>query len=46
LEKSKKYLHEKFNKKENDYRYYQLKEEYENKEKKLIDKVNMQKKSL
>ena len=44
LEKSKKYLHEKFNKKENDYRYYQLKEEYENKEKKLIDKVNMQKK--
>ena len=35
LEKSKKYLHEKFNKKENDYRYYQLKEEYENKEKKI-----------
>ena len=44
LEKSKKYLNEKFTKKENDYRYYQLKEQFENKEKKLIDKVNMEKK--
>ena len=44
LEKSKKYLNEKFTKKNNDYRYYQLKEKFENNEKKLIDKVNMQKK--
>ena len=44
LEKSKKYLNEKFTKKDNDYRYYQLKEKFENNEKKLIDKVNMQKK--
>jgi len=44
LEKSKKYLNEKFTKKENDYRYYQLKEKFENNEKKLIDKINMDKK--
>jgi len=44
LEKSKKYLNEKFTKKDNDYRYYQLKEKFENNEKKLIDKVNKQKK--
>ena len=44
LEKSKKYLNEKFTKKDNDYKYYQLKENFENNEKKLIDKVNMQKK--
>ena len=44
LEKSKKYLNEKFTKKNNDYRYYQLKEKFDNNEKKLIDKVNMQKK--
>ena len=44
LEKSKKYLNEKFTKKDNDYRYYQIKEKFENNEKKLIDKVNMQKK--
>ena len=44
LEKSKKYLNEKFTKKDNDYRYYQLKEKFENNEKKIIDKVNMQKK--
>ena len=44
LEKSKKYLNEKFTKKDNDYRYYQLKEKFENNEKKLIDKVNIQKK--
>ena len=44
LEKSKKYLHEKFTKKPNDYRYYQLKEKFENNEKKLLDKVNMDKK--
>ena len=44
LEKSKKYLNEKFNKKDNEYKYYQLKENFENNEKKLIDKVNMQKK--
>ena len=44
LEKSKKYLNEKFTKKDNEYKYYQLKENFENNEKKLIDKVNMQKK--
>ena len=44
LEKSKKYLNEKFTKKNNDYRYYQLKEKFDINEKKLIDKVNMQKK--
>ena len=44
MEKSKKYLNEKFSKKENDYRYYQLKEQFENNERKLIDKINMQKK--
>ncbi len=44
LEKSKKYLSEKFTKKDNDYRYYQLKEKFENNEKKLIDKINMIKK--
>ena len=44
MEKSKKYLNEKFTKKANDYRYYQLKEQFENNERKLIDKVNMQKK--
>ena len=44
LEKSKKYLNEKFSKKVNDYRYYQLKEQFENNEKKLIDKINMDKK--
>ena len=44
LEKSKKYLNEKFTKKDNEYIYYQLKENFENNEKKLIDKVNMQKK--
>ena len=44
LEKSKKYLHEKFTKKPNDYRYYQLKEKFENNEKKLLDKVNLDKK--
>ena len=44
LEKSKKYLNEKFTKKENDYRYYQLKEQFENNERKLLDKINMQKK--
>ena len=44
LEKSKKYLNEKFTKKENDYRYYKLKEKFENNEKKLIDKINMDKK--
>ena len=44
LEKTKKYLNEKFTKKENDYRYYQLKEQFENNERKLLDKINMQKK--
>ena len=44
LENSKKYLNEKFTKKDNEYKYYQLKENFENNEKKLIDKVNMQKK--
>ncbi len=44
LEKSKKFLNEKFSKKDKDYRYYQLKEKFENNEKKLIDKINMIKK--
>ena len=44
LEKTKKHLHDKFTKKANDYRYYQLKEKFENNEKKLLDKVNMDKK--
>ena len=44
LEKSKIHLNEKFTKKENDYRYFQLKEKFENNEKKLIDKVNLIKK--
>ena len=44
MEKTKKHLHDKFTKKANDYRYYQLKEKFENNEKKLLDKVNMDKK--
>ena len=44
LEKTKKHLHDKFIKKANDYRYYQLKEKFENNEKKLLDKVNLDKK--
>ena len=44
LEKTKKHLHDKFTKKANDYRYYQLKEKFENNEKKLLDKVNLDKK--
>ena len=44
LEKTKKYINEKFSKKANDYRYFQYKENFENNEKKLIDKVNMMKK--
>ena len=44
LKKKKKHLHDKFTKKANDYRYYQLKEKFENNEKKLLDKVNLDKK--
>ena len=44
MEKSKKYIKEKSNKTENDYRYFKYKEKYENDEKKLIDKIKMIKK--
>ena len=44
LEKTKKFINEKFTKKISDYRFYKFKENFENNEKKLIDKVNMVKK--
>ena len=44
LEKVKKYINEKLPKKISDYRFYKYKENFENNEKKLIDKVNMMKK--
>ena len=44
LEKTKKFINEKFSKKISDYRFYKYKENFENNEKKLIDKVNMVKK--
>ena len=44
LEKTKKFINEKFSKKISDYRFYKYKENFENSEKKLIDKVNMIKK--
>ena len=44
LEKTKKFINEKFSKKISDYRFYKYKENFENSEKKLIDKVNMVKK--
>ena len=44
LEKTKKYMKEKFKRKLNEYRFYKFKEQFENNEKKLIDKVNMMKK--
>ena len=44
LEKIKKYINEKLPKKISDYRFYKYKENFENNEKKLIDKVNMMKK--
>ena len=44
MEKTKKYIHEKCQKQEKDYIYYQYKEKFENEQKKLIDKVNMIKK--
>ena len=44
LEKTKKYINEKFRKKLNEYRFYRYKEKFENNERKLIDKVNMMKK--
>ena len=44
MEKSKKYIKEKSNKTENDYRYFKYKEKYENEENKLIDKIKMIKK--
>ena len=44
LEKTKKYINEKFSKKLNEYRFFQFKEKFENNEKKLLDKVNMMKK--
>ena len=45
MEKSKKYLNEKCNKSENDYRYFIYKEKFENSEKKLINKIKMMKKA-
>lgn len=44
LEKTKKFINEKFSKKISEYRFYKFKENFENNEKKLIDKVNMIKK--
>ena len=44
LEKTKKYIKEKFTKKLNEYRFFQYKEKFEKNEKKLIDKANMMKK--
>jgi hypothetical protein len=44
LEKSIKYIGEKNHKKKKDYLFFQLKEKFENNEKKLIDKINMMKK--
>ena len=44
LEKTKKYIKEKFSKKYNEYLFFQFKEKFEKNEKKLIDKVNMMKK--
>ena len=44
LEKTKKFINEKFSKKISEYRFYKYKENFENNEKKLIDKVNMVKK--
>ena len=44
LEKTKKYINEKFRKKLNEYRFYRYKEKFESNERKLIDKVNMMKK--
>ena len=44
LEKSKKYINEKSNKTENDYRYFKYKEKFENEEKKLFDRVKLIKK--
>ena len=44
LEKTKKFINEKFSKKISEYRFYKYKENFENNEKKLIDKVNMIKK--
>ena len=44
LEKTKKYINEKFTKKLNEYRFFRYKQQFENSEKKLIDKVNMMKK--
>ena len=44
LEKSKKYINEKNNKTENDYRYFKYKKKFENEEKKLFDKIKLIKK--
>ena len=44
LEKSIKYIDEKNHKKKKDYLFFQIKQKFENNEKKLIDKVNMMKK--
>ena len=44
LEKTKKYINEKMQKTEKDYLYFKYQENYDRKEKKLYDKVNMTKK--
>ena len=44
LEKTKKYINEKVLKKEKDYLFYKYQEDFEKKEKKLLDKVNIIKK--
>ena len=44
LEKTQKFINEKFQKNEKDYLFYKYKENFEQKEKKLFDKINMTKK--
>ena len=44
LEKTKKFINEKFQKTEKDYLFYRYQENYDKKEKKLFDKINMNKK--
>ena len=44
MEKTKKYINERFTKKEKDYLFFRYKDNFEKKEKKLIDKINMTKK--
>ena len=44
MEKTKKFINEKFQKSEKDYLFYRYQENYDKKEKKLFDKINMNKK--